>query len=40
VDDPGTTDGEITAAGAAVRTLVVPAREDLEIARGTRAALV
>ncbi|MCE3553160.1 acetate/propionate family kinase [Pseudonocardia sp. RS11V-5] len=34
-----TNEGEITAAGAAVRTLVVPAREDLEIARGTRAAL-
>ncbi|MFR9803952.1 acetate/propionate family kinase [Pseudonocardia sp. RS010] len=33
------TDGEITGPGAAVRTLVVPAREDLEIARGTRAAL-
>ncbi|WP_433503611.1 hypothetical protein ACQP04_28465 [Pseudonocardia halophobica] len=32
-------EGEITAAGAAVRTLVVPAREDLEIAHGTRAAL-
>jgi acetate kinase len=41
VDPAGndTTDGEITAPGAAVRTLVVPAREDLEIARGTRAAL-
>ncbi|ODU02897.1 MAG: acetate kinase [Pseudonocardia sp. SCN 73-27] len=39
VDDPGTTDGEITARGAAVRVLVVPAREDLEIARGTRNAL-
>lgn len=34
-----TTEGEITAPGASVRTLVVPAREDLEIARGTRAAL-
>jgi len=34
-----TVDGEITAPGAAVRTLVVPAREDLEIARGTRVAL-
>ncbi|GAA2874925.1 acetate kinase [Pseudonocardia halophobica] len=32
-------EGEISAAGAAVRTLVVPAREDLEIARGTRAVL-
>lgn len=30
---------EITAPDARVRTLVVPAREDLEIARGTRAAL-
>ncbi|GAY13007.1 acetate/propionate family kinase [Pseudonocardia sp. N23] len=39
VDDDGTTDGEVTARDAAVRTLVVPAREDLEIARGTRAAL-
>jgi len=39
VADAGTTDGEITAAGAAVRTLVVPAREDLEIAHGTRAVL-
>ncbi|MEU7814464.1 acetate/propionate family kinase [Pseudonocardia sp. NPDC049154] len=40
--DPARNDagaGEITAVGAAVRTLVVPAREDLEIARGTRAAL-
>ncbi|GAA4677865.1 acetate kinase [Pseudonocardia yuanmonensis] len=35
-----TSDGEITAPGAAVRTLVVPAREDLEIARGTRSVLV
>jgi acetate kinase len=32
-------DAEITAAGAAVRTLVIRAREDLEIARQTRAAL-
>jgi acetate kinase len=32
-------DGEITAPDARVRTLVVAAREDLEIARGTRAAL-
>ena len=30
---------EITAPGAAARTLVVEAREDLEIARGVRAAL-
>lgn len=34
-----TADGEVTGAGAAVRTLVVPAREDLEIARGVRALL-
>ena len=32
-------DAEVTAPGAAVRTLVVAAREDVEIARGTRAAL-
>jgi acetate kinase len=32
-------DAEITAAGAAVRTLVLRAREDLEMARQTRAAL-
>ncbi|MFF5262348.1 acetate/propionate family kinase [Actinomadura viridis] len=32
-------DAEITAAGAPVRTLVVEAREDLEIAAGVRAAL-
>ena len=32
-------DGEITANGAAVRTLVVTAREDLEIARQVRATL-
>src|SRR5579883_1617798 len=32
-------DGEITAAGARVRTLVVEAREDLEIARQVRATL-
>ncbi|MGE3287148.1 MAG: acetate/propionate family kinase [Pseudonocardia sp.] len=31
--------GEITRAGAAVRTLVVAAREDLEIARGVRTVL-
>ena len=30
---------DLTAAGAAARTLVVEAREDLEIARGVRAAL-
>jgi len=33
-------EGEITAAGATARTLVVAAREDLEIAHQTRAALV
>jgi acetate kinase len=32
-------DGEITADGAGVRTLVVRAREDLEIARGVREVL-
>jgi acetate kinase len=32
-------DEEISAAGAAVRTLVVEAREDIEIARGVRACL-
>jgi acetate kinase len=32
-------DAEVTADGAAVRTFVVAAREDVEIARGTRAAL-
>ena len=32
-------DGEITALGAAVRTLVVTPREDVEIARQTRAVL-
>jgi len=32
-------DAEITAAGASVRTLVIEAREDLEIARQTRIAL-
>jgi acetate kinase len=31
--------GDVTAEGAAVRTLVVEAREDLEIARGVREAL-
>jgi acetate kinase len=30
---------DITAAGSAVRALVVAAREDLEIARGVRARL-
>ena len=32
-------DCDISAAGAAVRTLVIAAREDIEIARQTRAAL-
>jgi acetate kinase len=32
-------DGEISARGAAVRTFVVTAREDLEIARGVRSLL-
>jgi acetate kinase len=32
-------DTEVTGPGAAVRTLVVAAREDVEIARGTRGAL-
>jgi acetate kinase len=32
-------DTEITGSGASVRVLVVPAREDVEIARGTRAIL-
>jgi acetate kinase len=32
-------DTDISAAGAPVRTLVVAAREDIEIARQTRAAL-
>jgi acetate kinase len=35
----GTRDAEITAPGAAVRTLVIPAREDVEIAREVRALL-
>ena len=33
------TDGEISRAGAAVRTIVLTAREDLEIARQTRSVL-
>jgi acetate kinase len=33
-------EGEITAAGARVRTVVVRAREDVEIARGVRSVLV
>jgi acetate kinase len=32
-------DAEITAAGVPTRTLVIQAREDLEIARQTRAVL-
>ena len=32
-------DGDVTGPGARVRTLVVTAREDVEIARGTREAL-
>ena len=32
-------DADVSLAGAPVRTLVVPAREDLEIARGVRAVL-
>jgi acetate kinase len=39
--DPGAgLDADLSVAGAAVRVLVVPAREDVEIARGTRSALV
>lgn len=38
-DDATSGDAEITAAGATVRTLVVTAREDLEIARQARALL-
>ncbi|MDQ3896914.1 MAG: acetate/propionate family kinase [Actinomycetota bacterium] len=34
-----TTDGDVTAAGAAVRTVVVTAREDLEVARQVRGLL-
>ncbi|MHB8694328.1 MAG: acetate/propionate family kinase [Solirubrobacteraceae bacterium] len=39
LNDQPELDAEITAAGAAVRTLVIRAREDIEIARQTRAAL-
>jgi acetate kinase len=39
LNDAATADAEITAAGAAVRTLVVTAREDVEIARQTRAVV-
>ena len=38
-NDATTSDAEITALGAPARTLVVEAREDLEIARGVRATL-
>jgi acetate kinase len=38
-NDTTSADGEITAPGATVRTLVVTAREDVEIARQTRAVL-
>jgi acetate kinase len=38
-NDAVTTDADISARGAAIRTVVLEAREDLEIARGTRAAL-
>jgi acetate kinase len=34
-----TGDGDVSAAGAAVRTLVVTAREDVEIARQIRRVL-
>jgi acetate kinase len=40
VNRSGDDDRELTAEGAAVRTLVVAAREDLEIARGVRRALL
>jgi acetate kinase len=40
VDDDGAEpDADVTAAGAAVRTLVIAAREDLEMAREVRASL-
>jgi acetate kinase len=38
-NDATSSDGEISAAGAAVRTLVITAREDVEIARQTRSVL-
>ena len=38
-NDDGPPDREIGAAGAAARTLVVAAREDVEIARETRAVV-
>jgi acetate kinase len=40
LSDPEAPDAEITAAGAAVRTLVVRSREDLQIAAGVDQALV
>ncbi len=39
VNEEASTDAEITASGAPVRTFVVTAREDLEIARQVRAVL-
>jgi acetate kinase len=39
-NDATPADGEISAAGAPVRTLVVTAREDIEIARQTRSVLL
>lgn len=39
LNDAATTDAEISADGAAVRTVVVTSREDLEVARQTRALL-
>jgi acetate kinase len=39
VNAAAASDTEVTAVGAAVRTLVIEAREDLEIAHGVRAAL-
>ncbi len=37
--DSASPDSDVTAAGSSVRTLIVEAREDLEIARGVRACL-
>jgi acetate kinase len=39
IEDSDARDAEITGPGATVRTFVVPAREDVEIARGVRRAL-
>jgi acetate kinase len=39
-NDAATGDADITASGASVRTVVVAAREDLQIARETRSVLV